>query len=37
LTIVDQWALSSDKKTLTVSRSLISPQGTAEQSFVYEK
>ena len=37
LTIVDLWALSEDGHTLTVSRTVQGPQGTAEQKYVYEK
>jgi hypothetical protein len=37
LTIVDVWSLSGDGHTLTVSRTVQGPQGTAEQKYVYEK
>jgi hypothetical protein len=37
LTIVDVWALSPDGKTMTISRTVQGPQGSAEQKYVYEK
>jgi hypothetical protein len=37
LTIVDLWTLSADGRTLTVSRTVQGPQGTAEQTYVYDK
>jgi hypothetical protein len=37
LTIVDLWTLSDDGRTLTISRTVQGPQGTAEQTYVYDK
>lgn len=37
LTIVDLWTLSEDGQTLTISRTVQGPQGTAEQKYVYDK
>lgn len=37
ITIVDLWSLSEDGQTLTVSRTVQGPQGTAEQKYVYDK
>lgn len=33
----DRWALSADRRTLTISRHAVSPQGTADQIFVLER
>ena len=37
LKIIDRWQLSPDEKQLTVSRTIVAPQGNAEQLFVYER
>lgn len=37
LNIIDRWQLSDDGGRLTVSRTIVAPQGNAEQKFVYEK
>lgn len=37
LTIVDLWTLAEDGQTLTISRTIKGPQGTAEQTYVYDK
>lgn len=37
LTIVDLWTLSEDGQTLTISRTVQGPQGSAEQKYVYDK
>ena len=34
---VDQWALSADRKTLTMIREISAPQGRVQQRYVYEK
>lgn len=33
----DRWTLSPDRRTLTISRHAVSPQGTAHQTFVLER
>ena len=33
----DEWSLSTDKKTLTVTRAISAPQGRVQQRYVYEK
>jgi hypothetical protein len=35
--VEDRWALSTDGHTLTISRSAVSPQGTAHQTFILER
>jgi hypothetical protein len=35
--LIDQWSLSPDGKVMTVTRTVIAPQGNAEQTYVYEK
>ena len=35
--LTDRWTLSTDHRTLTVSRHGMSPQGTADQTFVFER
>ena len=37
LNVVDRWQLSEDGDWLTVSRTIVAPQGNAEQTFVYGK
>lgn len=37
LTVIDQWALSEDGRKLTITRSIVAPQGQTEQKFVYDK
>lgn len=35
--IQDRWTLSPDRRTLTISRHAVSPQGSADQRFVLER
>ena len=35
--VEDRWVISPDGRTLTISRSAVSPQGTAHQTFVLER
>ena len=35
--IQDRWMLSPDRRTLTISRHAVSPQGKADQTFVLER
>lgn len=35
--IQDRWTLSPDRRTLTISRQAVSPQGKADQTFVLER
>jgi len=35
--IEDRWTLSPDRRTLTIARHAVSPQGTADQRFVLER
>jgi len=35
--VEDRWVVSPDGRTLTISRSAVSPQGTAHQTFVLER
>jgi hypothetical protein len=35
--VEDRWVLSPDGRTLTISRSAVSPQGTAHQTFILER
>lgn len=35
--IEDRWTLSPDRRTLTIARHAVSPQGTADQTFVLER
>lgn len=37
LAITDQWTLSDEGRVLTMNRTIVAPQGNAEQKFVYEK
>ena len=37
LRVVDQWTLSEGSKVLTVTRTIVAPQGSAEQKYVYQK
>lgn len=33
----DEWTLSPDRKTLTMTRTIFAPQGRVQQRYVYEK
>jgi hypothetical protein len=33
----DEWVLSADKKTITMTRTISAPQGRVQQRYVYEK
>jgi protein-S-isoprenylcysteine O-methyltransferase Ste14 len=35
--VEDRWTLSPDRRVLTISRHAVSPQGTADQTFVLER